>query len=285
MRQQQQELGPVSEAIVIDSTRVSRADVDEVRRLRLRVVDPAFRVAGGQTIGVIVPGPHPFGNPYYLRRYSVAGISVEAGGDLEIELLVRRCFVIDEISGESYPGIASNYLCDAGPGQAIQLAGPYRGPFQMPRNESANLLMIGTGTGVAPFRSFLQSIYRQRGGWSGQVRLYYGARTGMDVLYANDEHDDLAQYYDHETFEAFRSLTSRPLADEADTLAMVAGSHAAAIWDFMHLPDTYVYLAGLDRVVDRFDAVMSDTAGSAERWDATRARLEQSGHWAELVYH
>jgi ferredoxin--NADP+ reductase len=284
-QQQQQELGQVSEAVVIDSVRVSRADVDEVRRLRLRIADPAFRVAGGQNVGVIVPGPHPFGNPYHLRRYSVAGIGLDADGDLEIELLVRRCFAIDEISGESYPGIASNYLCDAAPGKAIQLVGPYLGPFRMPRNETANLLMIGTGTGVAPFRSLLQTIYRRCGGWSGQVRLYYGARTGMDVLYANDERDDLAQYYDRETFKAFRALTNRPLADEADTLAGVAGPHAAAIWDFIRLPDTYVYLAGLGRVAERFDAVMRDAAGSVERWETTRERLEQSGRWAELIYH
>jgi ferredoxin--NADP+ reductase len=285
MNEQQRELGQVSEAVVIDSVRVSRVDLDEVRKLRLRIVDPAFRVTSGQSVGVIVPGPHPFGNRYHMRRYSVAGIGLDADGDLEIELLVRRCFAVDEVSGEAYPGIASNYLCDARPGRAIQLTGPFRGPFRMPRNKSANLLMIGTGTGVAPFRSFLQSIYRQRGGWTGQVRLYYGAQTGMDVLYANDEHDDLAQYYDHETFAAFRVLTTRPLADEADALAGVASAHAAAIWDFIRLPDTYVYLAGLDKVAERFDAVMRDAAGSSDLWVMTRERLVASGRWAELVYH
>jgi ferredoxin--NADP+ reductase len=284
MNQQQQELGPVSEAVVVDSARVSRADVDEVRRLRLRIPDPAFRVAAGQTVGVIVPGPHPFGNRYHMRRYSVAGLGLDAHGDLEIELLVRRCFAIDEVSGEACPGIASNYLCDAMPGRAIQLSGPYRSPFTMPRNESANLLMIGTGTGVAPFRGLLQAIYRQRGGWSGQVRLYYGARTGMDMLYANDEHDDLAQYYDQETFEAFRALGGRPLADETDILAGATVPHAAAIWDFVRLPDTYVYLAGLGRVAQRFDAIMGDAAGSVEHWATMRDSLEAAGRWAQLVY-
>lgn len=284
MNQQQQELGPVCEAVVVDSVRVSREDVDEVRRLRLRIADPAFRVAGGQTVGVIVPGPHPFGNPYHMRRYSVAGLGVDAGGDLEIELLVRRCFAVDEVSGEAYPGIASNYLCDAVPGRRIQLSGPYRSPFRVPPNANANLLMIGTGTGVAPFRSFLQAIYRQRGGWAGQVRLYYGARTGMDILYANDEHDDLAQYYDRDTFEAFRAVSRRPLADEADALAEVATPHAEAIWDLVRQPDTHVFLAGLGKVRERFDAVMSTAAGSVDDWARTRARLDSAGRWAELVY-
>jgi ferredoxin--NADP+ reductase len=138
---------------------------------------------------------------------------------------------------------------------------------------------------VAPFRGLLQAIYRQRGGWSGQVRLYYGARTGMDMLYANDEHDDLAQYYDHATFEAFRALSRRPLADDADTLAVATAPHAAAIWDFACRPDTYVYLAGLGRVAERFDALMGDAAGSIERWARTREGLQAAGRWAELVYH
>ncbi|MCB1772212.1 MAG: oxidoreductase [Gammaproteobacteria bacterium] len=284
MQERINELGPVSEAIVTDSVRISRVDLAEVRRIRMRVEDPSFRVGVGQSVGVVVPGPHPFGNRYHMRRYSIAGESVDSRGDTEIELLVRRCFDIDEISGESYPGIASNYLCDAGPGQAITLTGPYRSPFRMPRNETANILMIGTGTGVAPFRSFIQEIYRQRGGWSGQVRLYYGARSGMDLLYRNDEEDDLALYYDEPSFQAFRGVISKPLASEADTLAAATESHAASIWKLIQSPDTYVYLAGLGKIAERFDEIMRFAAGSDELWVMTRDRLKVAGRWSELIY-
>lgn len=285
MTEQHNELGPVAAAVVTDSVRISREDLDEVRRIRLRIEDPSFRVGVGQTVGVVVPGPHPFGNAYHMRRYSIAGEGVDSTGDTEIELLVRRCFAIDEVSGEAYPGIASHYLCDATVGQAVTLTGPYRSPFRMPRNETANILMIGTGTGVAPFRSLVQSIYRQRGGWSGEVRLYYGARSGMDLLYRNQEHDDLAQYYDETTFRAFRGITTRPLASEADALAAATEAHADAIWQLIRMPDTYVYLAGLGAIAERFDQVMSGVAGSADAWALTRQRLRDEGRWSELIYH
>lgn len=285
MTEHQHELGPVSEAVVTDSIRISRKDLDEVRRIRLRIDDPSFHFSVGQSVGVVVPGPHPFGNRYHMRRYSIAGEAVDRRGETEIELLVRRCFAIDEVSGESYPGIASNYLCDASIGQEITLTGPFRSPFRMPRNESANILMIGTGTGVAPFRSFIQEIYRQRGGWSGQVRLYYGARNGMDLLYANDEQDDLAQYYDQASFQAFRGIISKPLASEADTLAAATEEHAASIWKLIRTPDTYVYLAGLGKVAERFDEIMRYAAGSDEVWLMTRDRLRAAGRWSELIYN
>ena len=45
---------------------------------------------------------------------------------------MRRCFYIDDISGEKYPGIASNFLCDAEAGGRITITGPYRSPFKIP---------------------------------------------------------------------------------------------------------------------------------------------------------
>ena len=91
-------------------------------------------------------------------------------------------------------------------------------PFKMPQDKRANLLMIGTGTGVAPFRAFIQSIYRRAPDWQGQVRLFYGARTGMDLFYLNDEEDDLANYYDEKSFRAFKGLISKPLASDDQAL-------------------------------------------------------------------
>ena len=201
------DIGPTTEAVIKETQRITPESTDEVRHLVVRVLDPAFQFVEGQSIGVLVPGPHPFGNPYHLRRYSIANARSLPGQDeIKLDLLVRRCFYLDEVSGERYPGIASNYLCDAKPGDRITISGPYLSPFKIPRDDTANLLMIGTGTGIAPFRAFAQLIYERRGGWQGQVRLYYGGRTGLDLMYANDEQNDLANYYDDKTFKAFKAL-------------------------------------------------------------------------------
>ena len=45
------------------------------------------------------------------------------------------------------------------------------------------------GTGIAPFRAFVKHLYRDIGDWRGQVRLFYGARSGLELLYMNDEVD------------------------------------------------------------------------------------------------
>ena len=280
-----QELGPVSEAVVTDSVRITPADRDEIRRIRLRIDDPAFRFSVGQSIGVVVPGPHPMGNRVHMRRYSVAGRNQDRGDEaVELDLLVRRCFYLDEISGERYPGIASNYLCDAQAGKRITITGPYRSPFRIPADEHANLLMIGTGTGVAPFRSFVQEIYREKGGWKGQVRLYYGAHNGMDLLYGNDAEGDLTNYYDEASFKAFGAVISRPLASEADTLKAAMADHAAEVWRFMQVPDTHVYLAGLGKVADTFDRIMAAEADGPGKWAEAKEALRAQGRWSELIY-
>ena len=64
-----------------------------------------------------------------------------------ISLCVRRCFYIDDVSGERFPGVASNFLCNAQSGATVQLTGPYGRQFLPPKDSSCNLLMIGVGTG------------------------------------------------------------------------------------------------------------------------------------------
>ena len=278
-------IGPTVAAQLLESRRITPEKAVEVRHLTLRVADPAFQFVEGQSIGVVVPGPHPFGNPYHLRRYSIANARPRPEDEtVALDILVRRCFYIDEISGERYPGIASNFLCDARPGQDITLSGPYRSPFQMPQDKSANLVMIGTGTGVAPFRAFAQLIYERRGGWDGQVRLFYGGRTGLDLAYANDEQTNLADYYDQASFKAFKSLASNSLMSSSDALQRGLRENLDEVWDLLQAPKTHVFLAGLGKIAQVLDKVMSERAGSVEAWQSLKQGMIQEGRWSELIY-
>lgn len=110
---------------------------------------------------------------------------------------------------------------------------------------------------------------------AGQRGLYLALR---------DEQDDLAQYDDEARFRAFRAIISKPLASEADTLGAATREHADEIWKLMRASDTYVYLAGLGKIAERFDHVMRGAAGSDDAWTSTRDRLKSVGRWAELVY-
>lgn len=281
-----EELGPKVDATVVDSVRINPDGNEEIREITLQVDEPSFRYREGQSIGIAVPGPHPFGNKYHLRRYSIAhDLGEDDSGAVKFTILVRRCFYIDDVSGESYPGIASNYLCDATAGQQMIMTGPYHSPFKMPPETSDNIVMISSGTGIAPFRAFIQNIYREKGAWRGKVRLFYGSKTGMDLIYMNDVKNDIGMYYDEKTFQAYNALVDHPLSTETDALQQSIDANAQQIWDLVHQPNTYFYLGGLKAVSDVFDKKMSELAGSKEKWAAFKKDLSSQGRFSELLYN
>lgn len=272
-------------ATVVKSERITDESTDEVRHITLNVSDATFHHLEGQSIGVLVPGPHEFGNEHHMRLYSIA--SARQGEDqnmAEISICVRRCFYIDEVSGERYPGIASNFLCDRSAGDEIQLTGPYGRHFMPPRDKTCNILMIGIGTGIAPFRAFLKHIYEERKEWSGRVRLFYGAKTGMDLLYMNDKNGDLANYYDKETFKAIESLSPRPHADAPEELDRSLADNKDEVWALVQDPKTYVYVSGLSRLEETLDKALNNMAGSAEAWLEMKKEMTVQGRWSTLFY-
>jgi ferredoxin--NADP+ reductase len=277
----------VQEAVLKASQRLTPENAPEVRNLLLQITNPESEYAEGQHIGVIVPGPHGYGHDKHFRLYTIANTPhTDAKGNVDIELCVRRCFTIDAVSGEQYPGIASNYLCDAHPGDIVITSGPYGDKFTMPEDNHSNLLMIGSGTGIAPFRAFIQHIYQQRSDWQGQVRLYYGARSGMEKLYQNDLKNDFAEYYDQQTFQAFAGLSRKPWMHDAEDsgLSNVLEENAQQIWELIQQPQTWVYIAGLSKTVHQFARVMIKVAGSEARWRWTREEMIEQKRWSELVY-
>ena len=258
---------------------------DEVRQLVLRVPSASFVYVEGQSIGVLAPPPYDFGNDHYMRLYSIASTrSGERGKAAEIAICVRRCFYIDEVSGERYPGKCSNYLCDARVGDEIRITGPYGRHFIMPRDKTANLVMVGTGTGIAPFRAFLKHIFEEESEWKGKIRLFYGAQSGLDLLYMNDMNNDISHYYDAATFKAFEALSARPAFDDPSSLGNKIEENAAEVWELIQDPNTYVYVAGLRKSSEALDTAMSHIAGSKEAWLRRKREIYFDDRWAEHLY-
>ena len=232
-------------ATVVSNERITPPGDAEVRHLVLEVSGERLEYVEGQSVAVIVRGPHEFGDPRHLRLYSIASPRNGESGQLgTFSLCVRRCFYIDDVSGERYPGVASNFLCDAEVGDPIQIAGPYGARFTVPDDATSNLLMIGVGTGIAPFRAFTQHIYKERGGWKGNVRLFYGARTGMEMLYMNDVKTDLSLYYTQDSFKAFEAVSSRPATQPEPDMERVFADNQAEIWNLVRIGrHTFTWLA------------------------------------------
>ncbi len=284
MRLEDYPIEPSYAATVLKSERITDESAEaEVRELVLEVDGHAFDFEIGQSIGVLVVGPREFGGTLHHRLYTVADTPREtAEGKPEITIVVRRCNYIDDYSGEEYTGVNSNYLCDRRPGDRLTITGPFGMPFKVPADKSASLLLIGLGTGIAPFRALVKHLYTEVGDWEGKVRLLYGARSGLELLYMNDKRDDFARYYDEKTFAAFKALSPRP--NWADPIAwdFAIEDRAEEIWNMLDDDHTFVYVAGLAPVRDALDDLFASIGGEA--WPKRKAELIASDRWVELLY-
>jgi ferredoxin--NADP+ reductase len=286
MRLQDYDTQTQFQAKVVSTKRISPAESpDEVREIALDVDRGDFDIEVGQSLGVLAPGQSEFGQKEHFRLYSVADVPERLeGGKLRLRVCVKRCSYIDQYSGERYPGIASNYLCDLRESDTLMLTGPYGLAFEVPAEPKANLILIGMGTGIAPFRAFVNHLYRGDTGFQGRVFLFHGARSGLDLLYMNEENDDFAQYYDNSTFQAIRALSSRPSWSQRIDWGAALESRGEELWDMLGESETYVYVAGLEIIRDELDKVFGKISGSPEKWARRKAELEAGRRWIELVY-
>jgi ferredoxin--NADP+ reductase len=270
-------------ATVIKTRRLTPADVEEIREIVLKT--PAdFACQVDQSFGVLVTAAGEFGNKYHHRLYSIADLPEQENGKPLITMLVKRCVYVDDFSGERYQGIASNYLCDRKVGDIITLTGPYNLPFVVPQDTRANLILIGMGTGIAPFRAFVKHIYKNIPDWQGKIRLFYGARSGLELLYLNDKDGDLTQYYDQATFEAFHALSPRPHMNDPIALDTAIENRAADIVEMLSHANTYIYVAGYEKTREVLDKAFSNILGSKEKWATRKAELVAGSKWAEIIY-
>lgn len=285
MRLQDFESADSYRATILSSERITPAETDEVRDLVIEVDAPALHYDPGQSIGVIVPGVHAQGHRKHFRLYTVADTPQQGDdGRPQLRLCVKRCDYIDEYSGERYPGIASNYLCDRAPGDEILINGPFGMPFEVPDNRDADLLLIGMGTGIAPFRALVKHIYHSVGGWQGRVRLFHGARSGLEMLYRNEQNDDLTQYYDRDTFAAFEALSPRPHWADPIAIDEALKERAEELRDMLEGIDTRVYVAGREEMVPKLESAFAEIVGDPERWQRRKAEMVAGGRWVELLY-
>ena len=271
-------------AKVVSSERISPVDTDEVREIVFDLEDaPTLEV--GHNVGVIAPGDPAFGRRDHLRLYSVADVPQKLdGGAQRIHIAVKRVNYIDSYSGERYPGRASNYLCDLRAEDTLTITGPYGTPFRIPEENDANIILIGMGTGIAPFRAYMKLLYAKRPDFAGAVRLFHGARSGLELIYMNEERDDFAQYYDRDTFLAFKALSPRPHWSDPIAWDEAIAARGVEVWTMLLDYKTYVFVAGLEGIRNHLDEVFATIVDSPEQWQRRKAELEAGGRWIELLY-
>ncbi len=119
--------------------------------------------------------------PLRSRQYSIA--SSQAIYDDEVHVTVKQ---VEYTSlNRARKGVCSNWLASLTEGDAVPLYIKANNSFKLPENTQAKIIMIGAGTGVAPFRSFLQQ--READALKGNTWLFFGEQHfRTDFLYQTE---------------------------------------------------------------------------------------------------
>jgi len=116
------------------------------------------------------------------RLYSIASSPRVHGDDIHITVAAVRY----ETNGRMRGGVCSTFLSDrVRLGESLVPSFIVHSHFGLPESGDADLIMIGPGTGIAPFRSFLHD--RRATGATGRNWLFFGGqRQATDYLYGDE---------------------------------------------------------------------------------------------------
>jgi sulfite reductase (NADPH) flavoprotein alpha-component len=168
------------------------------------------------------------------RLYSVAS-SLKAYPD-------QVHFIVDVVSYESHgrlrKGVCSSFLAERADDVPVPVFPSVAKHFHLPGNPETPIIMIGPGTGVAPFRAYLQE--RKATGAKGKNWLFFGAQhESCDFAYGDE-------------FEAFLKkglLTRLECAWSRDQLQKIYVQHkmmenAAKIWSWIDAEGAHFFVCG-----------------------------------------
>lgn len=270
-------------ATVAGNLRLTAEDCDvDIRHLVLNFDKTPFPVLEGQSIGILPPGEDANGRPHHVRLYSVASPrDGERSGYNNLALTIKR--VVEDADGNPVHGVASNFLCDLEREAEVHVTGPFGSSFLMPNEPTANIIMICTGTGSAPFRAMTERRRRTRpklGETAGKNYLFFGARRQAELPYFGPLMKMPPEVIDVEL--AFSREADQPKQYVQDRIR-------ARGQDIGHLlkdnPDSYVYICGHKRmeqgVMDALGEVVADAGGD---WESLLPELRGSGRFHVETY-
>ncbi|MFZ4928604.1 diflavin oxidoreductase [Chryseobacterium sp. Mn2064] len=160
-------------SVVAQYAKITGHSIPEVRLslLDLLRIYPVKNAEEFEEVIQILTGQAP-------RLYSISS-SLEAHGENEIHITVAKSeFFIDH---QKHNGLCSGFLSDFQEGEDIEFYIQDAGHFKLPETDK-DIIMIGPGTGIAPFRSFLWE--RDAVGAEGRNWLFFGDRNFVsDFLY------------------------------------------------------------------------------------------------------
>ena len=142
--------------------------------LDLLQLNPALNLGVDEFISLLKPLQH--------RAYSISSSSLAHPGRIHLTVASVRYAA----GGRQRGGVCSTYLADrvAEGGHAGIFLSSNKS-FRVPADKQAPVIMVGPGTGIAPFRAFLQE--RRESAASGRNWLFFGDQTRVNDFIYEDE--------------------------------------------------------------------------------------------------
>jgi len=256
----------------------------------LKDSDPFLNYVEGQSIGIMPAGEDANGKPHKLRHYSIA--STRHGDDFNgntVSLCVRQLQY--EKDGETINGVCSTYLCDIKPGDKVKITGPVGKEMLLPDEEDANIVMLATGTGIAPMRAYLRRMFeateKEKNKWNfkGKAWLFMGAPKSANLLYEEDLQRYLADYPDNFKYTKAISREQQNTKGGRMYIQDRVLESANELFNMIEDEKTHIYLCGLKGMEPGIDEAMSKAAEEKGlNWSELRPQLKKAGRWHVETY-
>ena len=261
-------LGKPAVAKVTGNFRLTKDVGHDVRHIILDFGAQPFPYLEGQSIGIIPPGVDENGNPHLPRLYSISSPrDGERAGYNNVSLTIKR----------EDNGLCSNYVCDLNVGDEVRVTGPFGSTFLLPDDPDARLLMICTGTGSAPMRSFTMRRQRTLGAKSGGMVMFFGARTADSLPYFGPLKKVPSEILEqHLVFsrEGDKEYVQDRMMKDEDRVA-----------ELLSDPHTHVYICGLRGMEEGVEKAFTNIAESiGQQWVALRDMMREEGRYHVETY-
>lgn len=272
---------------------VGEGGIGTVRHLIFDISEGDLRYLEGQSIGIIPDGQDDKGKPHKLRLYSIA--STRHGDNLDdktVSLCVRQLEYKHPETGETVYGVCSTFLCNMEPGADVKITGPVGKEMLLPDDPNANVIMMATGTGIAPFRAYLWRMFKEEErklnhdyDFKGSAWLIFGIPTTPNILY-KEELEALQQQYPDQ-FRLTYAISREQKNPQGGRMYIQdrVAEHAEELWKLIQQENTHTYICGLKGMEGGIDEALSAAAAKdGINWSDYQRGLKKAGRWHVETY-
>ena len=260
-----------------------------VRHVKIDISGGNLHYLEGQSIGIIPDGTDKNGKPHKIRLYSIA--STRHGDDVDdktVSVCVRRLEYKSPETGEQVLGVCSTFITGLEPGADVKITGPVGKEMLLPDDEDATVIMMATGTGIAPFRAYLWRMFKENNPeykFKGLAWLFFGVAYTPNILYKEELEQLQAEFPDNFRLTYAISREQKNADGGKMYIQSRIKENADELWELVQQPKTHTYICGLKGMEGGIDEGMSAASSKYDvDWTAYQKQLKKEHRWHVETY-